>query len=75
MGALSMAERSHPTSKVRDRSQEDPMPKGWRPRGVTHIRGQGQRPRVPDCNGTEMAERSYPASEVRGGGREELPCV
>ena len=88
MGALSMAERSHPTSKVRDRSQEDPMPKGWRPRGVTHIRGQGQRPRVPDCNGTEMAERSYPrprsggaaersypVSEVRGGGREEIPLA
>ena len=33
--ALSKAERSHPMSDVRDRSQEDPMPKGRRPRGVT----------------------------------------
>ena len=34
-GALSTAERSHPTSEVRGRSQEDPMPKGRQPRGVT----------------------------------------
>ena len=33
-GALSVAERSFPTSEVRGRSQEDPMPKGLRPRGV-----------------------------------------
>ena len=34
---------------------------------------QGQRPRVPDCDGAGTAERSYPASEVRVSGREELP--
>ena len=34
-GALSVAERSYPTSKVRGRSREDPMPEGPRPRGVT----------------------------------------
>ena len=39
------------------------------------VRGQGQRPRVPDCDGAGTAERSYPASEVRGGGQEELPHV
>ena len=33
--------------------------------------GQGQRPRVPGCDGTGMAKRSYPTLEVRGGGREE----
>ena len=38
-----------------------------------HVRGQGQQPRVPDCDGAGTAERSYPASEVRGGGREEIP--
>ena len=51
-----------------------------------HVRGQGQRPRVPDCDGTGTAERSYPASEVggaaerrypeseaRGGGRDKQP--
>ena len=34
-GTLSMAERSYPTSEVRGKSQEDPMPKGQWPRGVT----------------------------------------
>ena len=34
-GALSVAERSYPTSEVRGRSWEDPMPEGRRPRGVT----------------------------------------
>ena len=29
-----------------------------------HVRGQGQRPRAPDCNGAGTADRSYPASEV-----------
>ena len=38
-GALSTAERSYHTSEVRGRSQEDPMPKGRRPREVTpHLR-------------------------------------
>ena len=37
-----------------------------------HVQGQGQQPRVPDCDGAAMAERSYPGSEVRGGGQEEL---
>ena len=44
------------------------MPEGQWPRGVTPIRGQGQRLRVPNCDGTGTAERSYPVSEVRGGG-------
>ena len=39
---------------------------------LPHVRGQGQRPRVPGCDGAGTAERSYPASEVRGG-REEQP--
>ena len=34
---------------------------------LPHVRGQGQRPRVPGYNGTGMARRSYPMSEVRGG--------
>ena len=38
-GVLSEAERSHPTSEVRGRSWEDPMPEGRWPRGVTpHLR-------------------------------------
>ena len=34
-GTPRAAERSHPTSEVRGRSREDPMPKGREPRGVT----------------------------------------
>ena len=34
-GALSAVERTHPTSEVRGRIWEDPMPKGQRPRGFT----------------------------------------
>ena len=49
-------------SEVRGRSQEDPVPEGQRPRGVT-----------PRPRSGAMTERSYPASEVRGSGLEELP--
>ena len=45
--ALSVAERSYPTSEVRGRSRKDPMPKGRWPRGATpcpHARGQGRQP-------------------------------
>ena len=34
-GALSMGKRSYPTSEVRGRSWENPMPEGQQPRGVT----------------------------------------
>ena len=57
--STSMAERSYPTSKVRGRSQEEPMPEGWRPRGAT-----------PRPRSGAAAERSYPPPEVRGGSRE-----
>ena len=50
-----------------------PCPKGGGQEELPHVRGQGQRPRVPGCDGTGMAEKSYPASKVRGGSREELP--
>ena len=58
-GALSAAERSYPTSEVRGRSREDPMPEGWRPREARgggreeqpHARGQGRRPRSGGCAG------------------------
>ena len=47
-----------------------------RPRGVTHVRGQGQQPRVPGSDGAGTAKRSYLTSEVGGwGSREELPHV
>ena len=46
-------------SEVRGRSQEDPMPEGWRPRGAT-----------PHPRSRAAAERSYPPPEVRGSSRE-----
>ena len=50
------------------------MPEGWRQRGVTPYRGQGQRPRVPGCDSTGKAKRSYPASEVRAGDKRSYPA-
>ena len=68
-------------SEVRGSSREE----------LPHVRGQGQRPRVPGCNSTEAAKMSYPTSKVkddswkelphapkpeaRGGGREDQPHV
>ena len=57
-------ERSYPTSEVRGRSREDPMPEGWRPRGATPLLRSGA-----------AARRSYPTSKVGGSSLEELPCV
>ena len=42
---------------------------------LPHVRGQGQWPRVPGCNGAGTAKRSYPKSKVRGDGQEEPPHV
>ena len=50
-----------------------PCPKGGGQEELPHVQGQGQQPRVPDCDGAGTAKRSYPASEVSGGGQEELP--
>ena len=58
--ALSTAERSYPTSEVRVRSREDPMPEGRRPRGATQRPKSGAAARVPGCDSTGAAERSYP---------------
>ena len=62
MGALSAAERSHPTSEFRGRSREDPMPAGRRPRGVT--------PRPRSGAAAESTRLQW-----RRNGREELLCV
>ena len=43
-----------------------PCPKGGGQKELPHIWGQGQRPRMPDCDGAGIAERSYPTYEVRG---------
>ena len=62
MARHSAAKRSHPTSEVRGRSWEDPMPKGQQPIGVT------PRPR------SGAAAKSARLQQRRNG-REELPCI
>ena len=52
-----------------------PCPKGSGQEELPHVQGQGQQPRVPDCDCAGMTEKSYPASEVRGGGPEEIPSI
>ena len=72
--ALSTAERSYPTSDVRGRSREDPMPEGQWPRGVTRCWRPGAAAErsypLPKARGIG---RSHPPSQVRGGGQEEQP--
>ena len=41
---------------------------------MEYVRGQGQRLRVPGCDGAGMAKRSYPASEVRGATKRSYPA-
>ena len=73
--ALTAAKRSYPTSEVRGRSWEDPMPEGRRPIEVT------PRPRSGAAAKSAMLQRhrngreQLPKSEVRGSGQEELPLV
>ena len=50
-----------------------PCPKGGSQEELPHIRGQGQRPRVSDCDSAGTAERSYPTSEVGGATRGVTP--
>ena len=61
-GMLSAAERSHPMSKVRGRSREDPMPEGQWPRGVT------------PCPRSGAAAEST-RLRLRRNDREELPSI
>ena len=62
--------------------------KGGGQEELPHVRGQGQRPRVPGCNSAGTAEKNYPSprsgaaarrsyltSEARGGGWEDQPYV
>ena len=67
--------RATPRLRSGTEARRTPCPKRGGQEELPHIRGQGQQPRVPGCDGTETAQRSYPVSEVRGGGQEELPRV
>ena len=54
-------------------TRRTPCRKGGGQEELPHVRGQGQRPRVLDCDGAGTAERSYPTSEVRGGDERSYP--
>ena len=72
-GSLSAAKRSYPTSEVRGRSREDPMPKGRRLRGVTPLPRSGAVAKSSRLQRRRNGGEELPKSEVRGGRREELP--
>ena len=74
-GALSMAKRRYPTSKIRSRSLEDPMPKGRQPRGVSPRPRSGAVAESARLQRRRNGREELPKSEVRGGSREELPHV
>ena len=74
-GTLNTAERSYPTSEVRGRSQEDPMPEGWRPRGVTARPRSGAAAESARLRWHRNDREELPKSEVRGGGREDQPLI
>ena len=63
----------HPRSGAEAR--RTPCLKGSGQEELPHVRGQGQPPRVPGCDGTGTAERSYPTSQARGGRWEEPPHI
>ena len=56
-------------------ARRTPCPRSGGQEELPHVRGQGQRPRVPGCDGAGVAERSYPTPKVRGSSQEELPHV
>ena len=68
-GALSTAERSHPTSEVRGRSREDPMPEGRQPRGVTPCLRSGAAAESTRLRQCRNRREVLPRIRGRGGGR------
>ena len=72
--ALSVAERSYPTSEVRGRSQEDPMPEGRQPRGVTPCPRSGAAAKSARLRRRRNGQEELPKSEVRGSWPGATPC-
>ena len=72
--SLSTAEGATPSPRSEPEAGRTPCPKGGGQEELPHVRGQGQRPRVPDCDGAGTAERSYPASEVGGAAERRYPA-
>ena len=60
-------------SEVRDRSWEDPMPEGQRPRGVTPRPRSGAAAESARLQWRRNGREELPKSEARGSGQEEIP--
>ena len=65
---LSAAERSYPTSEVRGRSREDPMPEGRQPRGVTPCLRSGAAAESTRLRQCRNRREVLPRIRGRGGG-------
>ena len=76
-GALSVAERSYPTSEVRGGGWEElpHAPMSPRPRPGAAARRTNPTSKEPWLHGCRRAYRSYPTLKVRKGGGEEIPLV
>ena len=66
-GTRSAAEWSYPTSEVGAEARRTPCLRGGSQEELPNVQGQGQRLRVPGCDGAGRVQKSYPASEVGGG--------
>ena len=62
-----------PRPRLGAETERTPCLRGGGQEELPHVRGQGQWPRMPGCDGAGIAKRSYPTSDVRGGRLEELP--
>ena len=60
---------ANPCLRLGAEAGRTPCPRGGGQEELPHVRGQGQRPRVPGCNSAGAAKRSYPPPQARGGGR------
>ena len=74
-GALTTAERSYPTSKIRGRSREDPMPEGRRPRGGTPRPRSGAAAESALLQQHRNGREELPKSKIRGSSGEDQPHV
>ena len=67
-GAQSWPKGATPCPRSGAEAGRTPCPRGSSQEELLHIKGQGQKPRVPACDGSGRAERSYSTSEVKEGG-------
>ena len=71
----SAAERGYPTSEVRGRSREDPMPEGRRLRGATPRPWSGAAAESARLRQRRSSREELTPPEARGCGQEERPHI